>query len=75
MLPVPLPSKVRLLPPDPVASSVEATNPPTFTWEPLPNKIPFGLIKYTWPLASRCPRISLPLPPEIRFTATADAEG
>src|SRR5580704_815575 len=77
MLPAPLPSKLRLLPlaPESLTSSVEATKPPTFTCEPLPKRIPFGLIKYTCPLASKCPRISLPLAPEIRFTATAIAEG
>ena len=39
------------------------------------NMIPFGLIKYTWPLASKCPSISLPLLPEMRLTATAEADG
>jgi hypothetical protein len=38
-------------------------------------RVPFGLIKYTWPLASKCPRIWLPLVLEMRLTATADAEG
>src|SRR5580692_4314314 len=77
MLPVPLPSKLRLLPPrlESLTSSVEAMRPPTFTSAPLPKMIPFGLIKYTWPLASKCPRISLPLLLEMRLTATADADG
>src|SRR3984957_14612278 len=49
--------------------------PPTFTPPPLPKMMPFGLIKYTWPWASKCPRIWLPLVLEMRLTATADAEG
>ena len=54
-LPLPEPLKLRLL--DPIVlgstSRVEATRPPTFTCAPWPNKMPFGLISQTCPLASR----------------------
>src|SRR5262249_3870111 len=39
------------------------------------NRIPFGLMRYTCPLAFRCPRIEVPLLPRMRFTAMALAEG
>src|SRR5688572_1554745 len=49
---------------------VEATSPPTFTLEPFPNNIPFGLIRKILPLAVRSPRISDGSAPSTRLSAT-----
>ena len=77
MAPLPLPANVRALPLRLASfkSSVDATMPPTFTWAPCPNRMPFGLIKYTCPLALRWPSIWLPLVSKMRFTAIAPAVG
>ena len=75
-LPLPLPTKLRVLPVavSPV-SSVEATRPPTLTCAPWPNTTPFGLMRKTWPLASMRPRIRLPLVSAMRLTAMDVVEG
>lgn len=52
-----------------------ATSPPTSTMEPAPNSTPWGLIKNTWPLAFRWPRICEPSLPVTRLSATDDAPG
>ena len=77
MLAVPLPLNKRALPLRLASfkSSVLATSEPTLTCAPWPNRMPLGLIKYTCPLALRCPRIWLPLVSTMRFTAIALAEG
>ena len=54
---------------------VEATSPPTFTWAPWPNRMPFGLIRKTWPLEFRLPMITDASAPSTRFSATDDALG
>ena len=51
--------------------SVDATSPPTFTCAPLPNRMPFGFIKKTFPLAVRLPRIVDGSAPKTRLSATA----
>ena len=56
-------------------ASVEATNPPTSTCAPRPNKTPLGLISHTCPLASRDPKICEPLLDVIRLIAMALADG
>ena len=56
-------------------SSVAATRPPTLTSAPGPNRMPFGLIRKTWPLAFRCPRICVPLVSKMRLTAIALDDG
>ena len=77
MLPTAEPLKLFALPTkdSSLRSRVEATRPPTSTWAPLPNTMPSGLMRYTWPLAFKCPRIWLPPAPTMRFTATALADG
>ena len=77
MLPVPVPLKVllALFKLASFTSKVEATKPPTFTCEPCPKTMPFGLIKYTWPLAFSWPKICVALVSKMRLTAIAAAEG
>ena len=49
---------------------VEATNPPTLTDAPLPNKMPFGFTRNTLPVADRVPRMLEGAEPSTRFSAT-----
>ena len=56
-------------------SRVEATRPPTLTCEPTPKIRPWGLMRNTWPLAWRLPRMRLPLTSAMRLTAMAEALG
>src|ERR1700744_2055100 len=55
--------------------SVDATRPCTFTDAPLPNRMPFGLTRNTWPLARRLPRMVDGPEPVTRFSATELASG
>src|SRR3989304_3620117 len=55
--------------------SGEATKPPTFTCEPVPNNTPLGFRTKTWPLALRLPRIELGSWPRTRLRAMDDALG
>src|ERR1700690_611178 len=50
--------------------SVDASNPPTFTCAPWPNRMPFGLIRNTLPLADRLPRMLEGSEPTTRLSAT-----
>src|SRR5450830_1517311 len=49
---------------------VEATRPPTFTDEPLPNRMPFGFTRNTLPLAVKLPRMLDGSAPSTRFRVT-----
>ena len=49
---------------------VEPTRPPTLTDAPLPNRMPFGLIRNTLPFALRLPRMLDGSLPMTRFSAT-----
>src|SRR3990172_4961119 len=49
--------------------NVDATSPPTFTCAPLPNKMPFGFIRNTLPLADRLPRMLEGSEPSTRLSA------
>ncbi|CAN1571982.1 hypothetical protein MCEMAEM4_03329 [Burkholderiaceae bacterium] len=49
---------------------VDATNPPTFTEAPDPNKMPLGLTKNTWPLDVSRPRTADGSVPVTRFKTT-----
>src|SRR5471030_101982 len=72
-LPVPLPLNWYL--PDMKSlleiSRVEATRPAVLTEAPWPNRMPFGLMINTLPLADRLPRMLVPSLPSTRFKATA----
>jgi hypothetical protein len=54
---------------------VDATNPPTLTEDPAPNRMPLGLTKNTWPLAERLPKMTEGSAPITRFNAIAAAVG
>src|ERR1700722_7602644 len=71
------PLKVRELPLSvrSLRSKVEATSPPMLITAPLPKRMPFGLIRYTCPLALRCPKICVPLVSKILLIAMASADG
>src|ERR1700683_5115693 len=72
-----VPLKVRESPPAVrlLRFSVEATRPPMLTTAPFPKRMPFGLIRYTCPLALRWPKICVPLVSKILLIAMASAEG
>ena len=53
-----------------VMSSVDASRPPTLTCDPGANSTPFGLIRNTWPLEVRLPKIADASIPSTRFRAT-----
>src|SRR5436190_11023954 len=55
--------------------SVVANSPPTSTDAPGANSTPPGLVRNTWPLAVRRPKISDGLVPMTRFSATAEELG
>src|SRR5678815_3689766 len=55
--------------------SVVANRPPTSTDAPGANSTPLGLVRNTWPLAVRRPKISDGLFPSTRLRATADELG
>src|SRR5262245_20295385 len=56
-------------------SRVEATRPPTFTCDPLPNRTPAELTMNTCPLAFSAPLITLVSFPMTRFSVTDDTLG
>ncbi len=56
-------------------SRVDAIRVLTSTWALLPNRMPFRLIRYTWPLAVRRPLMTLGSRVWMRLSATADDEG
>ena len=49
---------------------VDATNPPTLTDAPWPNRMPLGLTRNTLPLAERLPRMLDGSEPTTRLSAT-----
>src|SRR5438045_5111114 len=55
--------------------SVVAKSPPTSTEALGANSTPFGLVRKTWPLEVRRPKISDGLVPVTRFSATEEALG
>src|SRR5579859_4891735 len=56
-------------------SLLVARSPPTFTWAPLPNRMPLELISQTWPLAVRLPSMCEGLTSRMRFSAIDDPDG
>ncbi len=53
-----------------LSPSVEATRPPTLTDAPLPNRMPFGLTRNTFPFAVKVPRMLDGSAPSTRLSAT-----
>ena len=78
MAPAPLPFSKVYWPARKFASlrpRVEATRPPTFTCAPGANITPLGLIRKTWPLALRLPKMAEGSLPRTRFRVTELALG
>ena len=74
-LPEPLNTKLSFAKSLSCKSSVEATSPPTLTYESLPNNRPFLFIKKTCPLAFSIPSIMLFSFPITLFRAIAEVFG